>query len=110
MANKPKVRGGLVGSGFAANLHYEGIKRVYGTDVDLAGIFSPTAANAQRFAKPRGLRTFASLEALLDGRCRARLCQPGCARGNNSGGAGTWRAHRGREAADWLVRRRHGRL
>jgi len=66
MTSKPKVRAGIVGSGFAANLHYEGIRRVYGTDVDLAGIFSPTVANAKRFAEPRGLDTFASLEAMLD--------------------------------------------
>jgi len=66
MASKPKVRGGIVGSGFAANLHYEGIRRVYGTDIDLAGVFSPTADNAQRFAGRHGLRTFSSLEALLD--------------------------------------------
>jgi len=54
-----------VGSGFAANLHYEGIGRVYGTDVELVGLFSPTVVNARRFADPRGLRTFDSLEALL---------------------------------------------
>ena len=44
MTGKPKLRGGIVGSGFAANLHHEGIRRVYGTDVDLVGVFSPTAA------------------------------------------------------------------
>ncbi len=66
MATKPRVRAGIVGSGFAANLHYEGIQRVYGTDVDLVGVFSPTVANAQRFAEPRGLATLPSLEALLD--------------------------------------------
>jgi len=64
--SKTKVRGGIVGSGFAANLHYEGIARVYGTDVELVGIFSPTLSNARRFAEPRGLRTFPSLNALLD--------------------------------------------
>ena len=42
MPSKQKVRGGIVGSGFAANLHYEGIERVHATDVDLVGIFSPT--------------------------------------------------------------------
>ena len=66
MTAKPKVRGGIVGSGFAANLHYEGIQRVYGADVDLVGIYSPTEANARRFAEPRRLRTFPSLNALLD--------------------------------------------
>ena len=66
MARKQKVRGGIVGSGFAASLHYEGIQRVYGADVDLVGIFSPTEANARRFAEPRRLRAFPSLDALLD--------------------------------------------
>jgi len=66
MPGKPRVRGGIVGSGFAANLHYEGIERVHGAEVDLVGIFSPTPEHAERFAKPRGLRTFPSLEALLD--------------------------------------------
>jgi predicted dehydrogenase len=66
MPNKPKVHSGIVGSSFAAKLHYEGIQRVYGADIDLIGIYSPTAANSRRFAEPRGLRAFASLEALLD--------------------------------------------
>lgn len=66
MASKPKVRGGIVGSGFAANLHYEAIRRVYDTDVDLVGVFSPTIANAERFAGRHGLPVFVSLDALLD--------------------------------------------
>ena len=66
MSSKPRVRGGIVGSGFAANLHLEGIRRVYGTDVDLAGVFSPTRANAERFAARHGLHVFSSLESLLD--------------------------------------------
>jgi predicted dehydrogenase len=65
-SKKPCVRSGIVGSGFAASLHYEGIRRVYGTDVDLAGVYSPTAGNASRFASERGLATYPSLEALLD--------------------------------------------
>jgi predicted dehydrogenase len=66
MPIKPKLRAGIVGSGFAANLHCEGIRRVYGTDVELVGVFSPTAANAQRFAARHELRVFASLDSLLE--------------------------------------------
>ncbi len=66
MGMKPTIRAGVIGSGFAASLHYDGIRRVYGTDVDLAGVYSPTAENARRFAAPRGLTTFESLAALLD--------------------------------------------
>ena len=66
MRNKPRVRAGIVGSGFAANLHYQGIERVHGANVDLAGVFSPTETHARDFASPRGLRIFSSLAALLD--------------------------------------------
>ena len=66
MSNKPTVRGGIVGSGFAARLHYDGIRRVYGTDVDLVGVYSPTAEHARRFAEPREIATNDTLDALLD--------------------------------------------
>ena len=66
MAPSPSVRRGIVGSRFAADQHHKGIRRVYGTEIDLAGVYSPTSANARAFAEPRGLETFASLEALLD--------------------------------------------
>src|SRR5262249_43120474 len=66
MTSKVKVRAGIVGSGFAANLHYEGMKRVFGTASVFVGIFPPTKTNARRFAEARELETFASLTALLD--------------------------------------------
>lgn len=65
MGNKPSAVGGIVGSGFAAKLHYDAIQRNYGTDVTLAGVYSPTKTNAETFATPRGLKVFDSLEALL---------------------------------------------
>ena len=65
MGNKPSAVGGIVGSGFAAKLHYDAIQRIYGTDVTLAGVYSPTKTNAETFATPRGLKVFDSLEALL---------------------------------------------
>jgi predicted dehydrogenase len=74
MNSKPRVRGGIVGSGFAASLHYEGIRRVYGTEIDLVGLYSPTPANARRFAEPRGLRVFDSLEALLEAADVVHVC------------------------------------
>jgi predicted dehydrogenase len=66
MRKKPKLRAGIVGSGFAAKLHYEGIERVHAADVDLVGIFSPTQSHAERFAEPRAVPVFSSLNALLD--------------------------------------------
>jgi predicted dehydrogenase len=66
MAQKATVRSGIVGSGFAARLHHAAIARVYGANIDLIGVFSPTAENARAFAAARGLQTFARLEELLD--------------------------------------------
>ncbi len=76
MAEKPTVRGGIVGSGFAARLHYDGIRRVYGTDVELVGVYSPTAENAGRFAEPRAIATFDTLDALLDAVEVVHVCAP----------------------------------
>ena len=111
MTSKPKVRGGIVGSGFAANLHYEGIRRVYGTDVDLVGVFSPTADNAQRFAGRHGLRTFSSLEALLDEVQVVHVCaSPAAHEAITVAALGARRARHRRETADGMVRRWHCRF
>jgi predicted dehydrogenase len=66
MAKKPKVQSAIVGSGYAASFHFEAIHRVPHADVEVAGVYSATPANAQRFAKARDIRAFDSLEALLD--------------------------------------------
>jgi predicted dehydrogenase len=76
MAPRQKARGGIVGSGFAAKLHYENVQRVHGTDVDLVGVFSVTPENARKFAEPRGLATFARLEELLDAVDVVHVCAP----------------------------------
>jgi predicted dehydrogenase len=73
---KKTVRAGLVGSGFAAALHIHGIRKVHGTDVDVIGVWSPTAANARRFAETHGLETLASLDEVLE-RCEVvHVCAP----------------------------------
>ncbi len=77
MASKPKVRAGIVGSGYAANFHFEAVHRVPHADVEVAGVFSPTPANARGFAEARGIRAYDSLEALLDaGLDVVHVCAP----------------------------------
>ena len=66
MGSKPQAVGGLIGSGFAAKLHFDAVQRVYGTDVTLAGVYSPTASNRDAFADAHGLKAFDSLDGLLD--------------------------------------------
>ena len=50
-----KVRVGMIGCGFAAELHMNGYKRVTGIDVDVKSVASRTMANASAFAQRHGI-------------------------------------------------------
>jgi len=63
---KKTVRAGLVGAGFAANFHYEALKRVHAVDVDVVGVYAADAAMAKAFAKQRGIKAYKSLGSLID--------------------------------------------
>jgi len=62
--NKRTIRSGIVGAGFSASFHYEAIKKVYSTNVEIKGVYSPN--RAEQFAKQRGIQAFSSLDQLLD--------------------------------------------
>lgn len=70
------VRAGLVGAGFAANFHYEAIRRVHCADVEVLGVFDTSAASAKAFATERGLRAYESLDALIDDCDVVHACVP----------------------------------
>lgn len=59
------LRAGIVGSKFAANFHYEALVRVHRVPVEIAGVYSPTAASREAFASQRSIKAFDSLDALL---------------------------------------------
>ena len=63
---KKTVRSGLVGAGFSATFHYEAIKKVYGTNVDVVGVYAKDEAMAGTFAQERGIQAFDSLDALIE--------------------------------------------
>ena len=73
---KRTVRAGLVGSGFAAKLHIDAIGRVHGTNVEVVGVWSPTRANAERFAAAHGLAALDSLDALVAAADAVHVCAP----------------------------------
>ena len=50
---KKTVRSGLVGAGFSASFHYEAIRKVYGTNVDVAGVYARDSDMARAFAEKR---------------------------------------------------------
>lgn len=68
------VRAGIIGSGFAANFHYEAIKRIYSTKVEIAGAFSTNGL--LDFTVPRNIKNFDSLEELIDASDMLHVCTP----------------------------------
>ena len=74
--NKKTVRAGIVGARFAATFHFEALRRVYGTAVDIRGVYSLHPESRQSFAEQRGIRAFDSLEQLLDDVDVVHVCAP----------------------------------
>ncbi len=62
--NKKTVRAGIVGAGFSASFHFEAIRKVYGTNVEVKGVYALDGGEA--YAKQRDIVAYTSLEALLD--------------------------------------------
>ncbi len=48
------VRIGFVGARFAANFHWDGLRRVYGVPVEIVGVTSQTADTRDAFARENG--------------------------------------------------------
>lgn len=63
---KKTVRSGLVGAGFSASFHFEAIQKIYGTNVEVQGVFAKDADMARQYAEKRGVRAFESLEQLIE--------------------------------------------
>ena len=70
------IRTGIVGSGFAARFHYEALRQVYSRDVEIVGVYSPTAENRTAYAKERGLRSFSAVEELIEEVDVLHVCTP----------------------------------
>ncbi len=64
--NKKTVRAGIVGAGFSASFHWEALKKVYSTHVDVKGVYALDRAQADAYAAQRGIRSYDALEQLLD--------------------------------------------
>ena len=60
------VRTGMVGAGFAANFHYEALRRVHCVDVDVAGVYAIDTDMAETYGRERGVKVYGSLEGLID--------------------------------------------
>lgn len=65
MKEKPALRIGFVGSGFAARFHFEAVSRVVSVRPEVVGVHSPTKAHRDNFAKEREIRAYDELESLI---------------------------------------------
>jgi predicted dehydrogenase len=74
--DRKAVRAGLVGSGFAAHFHFEALRRVYGVDVEVVGVYSPTRANSERFARDHECAVAATLSDLIELSDVVHVCTP----------------------------------
>jgi predicted dehydrogenase len=73
---KKTVRTGVVGSGFSAMFHYEALRKVYGTNVEVVGVHSKDVEQGKTYAQQRGIRFFDRLEGLLDEVDAIHVCVP----------------------------------
>jgi len=73
---KKTIRAGIVGSGFAAKFHFEGLQRVFSAKVILVGVHSPTANNMEEFAQSRNIKPYDNLEELIKDCDLIHVCTP----------------------------------
>lgn len=76
MSNRPVLRAGFVGSGFAAAFHFAALQRVYSATVEVAGVYSSTRAKRETFARERDIQAHDSLDALLKASDVVHVCVP----------------------------------
>ena len=74
--NKKTIRTGIVGSGFAANFHFEALRKVYCANVEVIGVHTLDVDGGKAYAAARGIRFFDRLEPLLDEVDVIHVCVP----------------------------------
>jgi predicted dehydrogenase len=73
---KKTIRTGIIGAGFSATFHFEALKKLYGTDTEVVGVFCRTKEKREAFAHEHGIHAFDTLEALLDKVDVIHVCTP----------------------------------
>jgi predicted dehydrogenase len=75
MDNKT-IRTGIVGAGFAANFHFEALKKLYGTNVKVVGVYCRTKDQCKEFAQQHNIEAFDNLEDLIEQVDVVHVCTP----------------------------------
>ncbi len=70
------LRVGIVGTGFAGNFHVDSLRRVYGVDVEIAGVTSRREESRRAFGEKYGIPVFDDMSAMLPHIDVVDLCTP----------------------------------
>jgi predicted dehydrogenase len=70
------IRVGIAGAGMAGAFHVECLRRVYGVNVEIAGVTSLRPESRQAFGAKHGIPVYDSLEAMLDHVDLVDVCSP----------------------------------
>ncbi len=73
---KKTLRAGIIGSGFAARFHYDALQRVFSTRVLVAGAYSVSPENLEKFTSPRNIKAYVSAEELINDCDVLHICTP----------------------------------
>lgn len=73
---KKTVRAGIVGSGYSATFHFEALRKVYGTNVEVVGVHSLDVEGGKAYARARDIRFFDTLDAMLEEVDAIHVCTP----------------------------------
>lgn len=74
--NESVIKAGIIGSGFAARFHFDALKRVFSTKVEVVGAYSRNLDKLQQFTSERKLQAFQQVEALIDACDVLHVCSP----------------------------------
>jgi predicted dehydrogenase len=70
------VRIGIIGAGMAGRFHVECLRRVYGVNVEIAGVTSLRKESREVFGQKWGIRVFSSVKELADAVDVVDVCSP----------------------------------
>jgi predicted dehydrogenase len=76
MKKKKTIRTGIVGAGFSATFHFEALRKVHGSNVEVVGVHAKDFDQGRAYAEEREIRFFENLEALLDEVDAIHVCTP----------------------------------
>jgi len=73
---RKKLFCGIIGSGFSASFHVDSVRRVFGVDVEIAGVYSPNKEHRTQFGKIKNVTVVDSLDELIENADVLHICAP----------------------------------